>query len=163
MKLMILFALLVASNSVFAQGYIATAPQSRGYYQPQYQQPPQYYPPAPVENYPTPQCPNDGYQQQAGGLDGLKHACAQWENHPHRRTGQLAEMKIKLICRQAVIVSARVETKTIPAYDVTSAPTPTEKPWVKEVTCSQVAQAQYNIVQLCGVEEENPNYPPPPK
>lgn len=172
MKLITLFALLVFSSELLAQGVIATAPQGRRYVQrPYYGHPqpqPPYYtdqgPQHPVEgDYQSPQCPTENYQQPNSGLEVLKHACAQWESHPHRRSGQLAEMKIKLTCSQAVIVSARVETKIAPAYNVISEPTPNSRPWVKEVTCSEVAQANYNIVALCSIEESPaPIYPPAP-
>ena len=173
MKLITLFALLLFSSELLAQGVIATAPQGpryvrRPYYgHPQPQAP--YYDQAPQQPYPvegdyqSPQCPTENYPQANSSLEILKQACAQWENHPHRRSGQLAEMKIKLTCSQAVIVSARVETKIAPAYNVVSEPTTNSRPWVKEVTCSEVAQANYNIVALCSAEEpQAPNYPPQP-
>lgn len=165
MKFMIIFALLALTHSALAQTY-ATAPQrQRGepgrYYVPgpnYYQQPqlpPSYQPQLPPQedqDYGTPQCSDSGYGHQqppAQQLNGLQQACAQWDQHPQRRTGQLAEMKVRIICRQAMIISARIETKTMNGYTVTSAPVPVEQPFTVELTCQQIAAAQYNIVNIC--------------
>ena len=166
MKFMIIFALLAVVGNSFAQTY-ATAPQPHArnrYYVPGHQQlPPSGYvtpgyqpqiPPQNDEDYGNSQCSDQGQgygqpQPPAQQLNGLQQACAQWDQHPQRRTGQLAEMKVRIICRQAMIISARVETKTMNGYTVTSQPVPVDSGYTVELTCQQIAAAQYNIVNIC--------------
>lgn len=175
MKLISLLALLLTHFSALAQydrrSVIATPPQGRyirvpsnqysqqpqqGYVQPGYAQPDE----AEEENgYQQPQCSNHnpGYQPPEQNLNPLHQACGAWENNQYRRAGQLADMTIRIICRQTVTITARVEAKGMNAYEVKSGVSQNGEPWVKTVSCKQVAEAQYDIARLC-MQQPNEQY-----